>query len=501
MAQLTSQFLRFVKTLIKYEFGENVAKIADTLLVYGPQTQQQIVKNSGLEKDEIKKGLIVFLAYGIAFVQLSASGGGGGGGGATQKGSKKRPAEASIAAPAPTTGGRVDYIYEFDVEKARLRASAVWHVQILKQNFGKDGALIGETFVQHGKLLKSQLLSIVVTKRFAAEGDGEQPSESALEQARENVQSVFKSMLEQKYIQSATTLPTTTSAAATLGPASKRAHTENDDGGGHAATGYPDEDSYWMLNFDKLRGELVRMDVVDHVRAKLCPAAASMVDVMMKQPAPLTKQQINDHVKSLVAPKLTAEAVQEYLEELVNSNLVILDGATYSVAVYHILSQLRAQHALSIVSGSFEALGGSIFRLLLQHHRLEEKQVIELSTAPKQKVRAVLTAMLKRGLVSLQEVPKTPDRHPSRTFYLWGVPSEQVSRCLLDSFCGSWANVRLRLAAETAKIKAVHDKIDLNGSDSLNESEVEQFNKWKRADDRMQHSLLQLDRLITLFRD
>lgn len=484
MTQLTSQFLRFVKTLVRSEFGENVAKIADALIVFGAQNQQQLTKNAGLEKDEIKRGLIVLLAHGIAFVQTKSDEGK-----SVKSNSKKRTAGDSVAP-------RVEFIYEFDIEKARLRGSAVWHVHILKQRFGKEGELIAETFIQHGKLLKNQLFSLVVTRGFASESE-EHPSEGAVESARRKVQSVFKSMSEQRYLQPA---PTVSSGARE--PASKRANRgEGEDEGGRAGEEPSEENTYYMLNFEQLKGDFVRLDVVDHVQARLNPAAASIVDLIMKQPAPLTKQQILERATEFSAPKLTPESLQEYLDELISLKLVAHAATTYMVDTQHIMSQLRAQHALSIVSGTFEALGGRIFRLLLQHRRLEEKQVVELSTAPKQKVRSLLYAMLKRGFVSLQEVPKTPDRHPNRTFYLWGVPSEQVSRCLLESFCGTWANIRIRLSAETAKIKPIHDKMDLTGSESLNEAEVEQFNKWKRGDDRMHHSLLQLDRLISLFRD
>lgn len=60
------------------------------------------------------------------------------------------------------------------------------------------------------------------------------------------------------------------------------------------------------------------------------------------------------------------------------------------------------------------------------HKRLEETQVAEFATAPRKTVRELLYILLKSHLVSLQEVPRTADRLPTRTFFLWGVPTQKV---------------------------------------------------------------------------
>lgn len=38
-------------------------------------------------------------------------------------------------------------------------------------------------------------------------------------------------------------------------------------------------------------------------------------------------------------------------------------------------------------------------------------------------VRPLLSAMSAGSLISIQEVPKSADRNPTRTFYLWLAPS------------------------------------------------------------------------------
>ena len=45
-------------------------------------------------------------------------------------------------------------------------------------------------------------------------------------------------------------------------------------------------------------------------------------------------------------------------------------------------------------------------------------------------VRPLLSALSTDSLISIQEVPKTADRNPTRTFYLWSVASIIGVPCL-----------------------------------------------------------------------
>jgi hypothetical protein len=48
--------------------------------------------------------------------------------------------------------------------------------------------------------------------------------------------------------------------------------------------------------------------------------------------------------------------------------------------------------------------------------------------APKD-VRPLLSAMAADGVISMQEVPKSADRNPSRMFYLWCAPRGTTVSC------------------------------------------------------------------------
>jgi DNA-directed RNA polymerase III subunit RPC3 len=63
--------------------------------------------------------------------------------------------------------------------------------------------------------------------------------------------------------------------------------------------------------------------------------------------------------------------------------------------------------------------GVRIVRLLLQTGKMDERQISKVAMMPGKDVRPLLNAMSAEALVSLQEVPRTADRNPTRTFYLW----------------------------------------------------------------------------------
>jgi DNA-directed RNA polymerase III subunit RPC3 len=63
--------------------------------------------------------------------------------------------------------------------------------------------------------------------------------------------------------------------------------------------------------------------------------------------------------------------------------------------------------------------GVRLMRLLLSTGKLEEKQISKFALMGMKDVRTLLAAMSNDMLVSIQEIPKTADRAPSRTFYLW----------------------------------------------------------------------------------
>lgn len=133
------------------------------------------------------------------------------------------------------------------------------------------------------------------------------------------------------------------------------------------------------------------------------------------------------------------------------------------------------------------------------HKRLEETQVAEYATAPRKDVRRLLYALYSAKMISLQEVPRSSDRMPARTFFLWGVDTQVATQTYLESLYFSWCNLRLRLEQETDAAKPILDKVDT--SKPITDQEKEKIETWKKAADRLENGIHQLNNLIMLFQD
>ncbi|XP_029821666.1 DNA-directed RNA polymerase III subunit RPC3-like, partial [Manacus vitellinus] len=106
-------------------------------------------------------------------------------------------------------------------------------------------------------------------------------------------------------------------------------------------------------------------------------------------------------------------------------------GGTYTVNLHKALASLATATLESIVEERFGSRCARIFRLLLRKKHLEQKQVEDFAMIPAKEAKDMLYRMLSENLVSLQEIPKTPDHAPSRTFYLYTVNVAAAARMLL----------------------------------------------------------------------
>lgn len=490
-----SAIKRFATSIVRHEFGTAVEVVAEILMTRGSQTMAQIEKaTTVLGQKEIKTSLIVLVAHGVAKVTSEEL---------TRKRGTESKKRKSTASP------RLRVSYELDLEAVRHRASSAWHIQQAQTRFGREGEFVTETFVQHGKLLLGQLMDLCIMRLLLSEtGEDVQPEPAVVEATRTKVQAVFDEMRLNGYIKPADVI------GAAVRP-SKRARLDEEEDDFEREEEQPDltnmESTFWSLDATRFLVDYRNQDIVDFVRRKLNPMASTLVHLMLKEyplsssdpcPLPVPMHRFASLAEQADTPMDLSEGeLRRYLEQLTGPACTVYIKQSDGYVLNHreLITQLKSSHAQSVVTGKFDQLAGRIFSLLLVKKRLEEKQVVTLATAPNQKVRAALYAMMKAGFASLQEVPKGIDRQPSRAFFLWGVPVQQVQENLLDGFLAAWANVRARLAHANLRIKPILDKLDLQ--EVLTEVEREMLAKWRKADDKLQLSLLHLDKLIMLFRD
>jgi hypothetical protein len=99
-----------------------------------------------------------------------------------------------------------------------------------------------------------------------------------------------------------------------------------------------------------------------------------------------------------------------------------LGANAFSFNVTKALRYLRLMLIESFIRARFGIPSARIFKILLSKRMYEERQIAKVAMITSKEVRERLYALLKVGLVYLQEVPKSADHAPSRTIFLWSVP-------------------------------------------------------------------------------
>jgi hypothetical protein len=160
----------------------------------------------------------------------------------------------------------------------------------------------------------------------------------------------------------------------------------------------------------------------------------------------------------------------------------------------------------SVVVNKFGTLSGRIFRLLNSRPLLEQKQIASICMIPIKDVREKLYRMLNAGFVALQEIPKSSDHAPVRTFYLWSIPPQSQLRTILSSdICKAILNMKLKAGHITQQHRDIlHKAQEAPWENPQNQhlwspEERDLFTKLQHGINSMETAVLQMDAtLLTL---
>ncbi|KIK63714.1 hypothetical protein GYMLUDRAFT_162468 [Collybiopsis luxurians FD-317 M1] len=157
-------------------------------------------------------------------------------------------------------------------------------------------------------------------------------------------------------------------------------------------------------------------------------------------------------------------------------------GGKVQVVFDVIARRLRRQILEGITRERHGAIGVRIVRLLMDSGKMDEKQISKIVMMPLKDVRPLLSALASSSLVSTVEIPKSADRNPTRTFYLWQVDVPKAFSFILNVLYKTLFNISARRQAEREDdpmLTAVLEKrnrsdvsMDVEGLLTLNEKEI-----------------------------
>lgn len=168
----------------------------------------------------------------------------------------------------------------------------------------------------------------------------------------------------------------------------------------------------------------------------------------------------------------------------------------------HILDFLRLREVEAVILQRFGSPACRIFRLLLLKNNLEQRQVADLAMIPVKDTRESLYKLLKAEYVQIQEVARTSDHAPSRTFYLWRVDIAQVIQHVGYELNRAVSNLRCRLINEISferETLSLLKRAQERTMVPLIADQRSNMFRMRRTTTRLECSLLRLDELVLIF--
>ncbi|KAM9806404.1 DNA-directed RNA polymerase III subunit RPC3 isoform X1 [Syngnathus typhle] len=489
---MTSQEVRLCGLLLREHFGEVVEKVGTQLLRGEAQNLRNILQETGVSLDLVKKSLCVLVQHGTCMFSTGRKGLG-------------RPSE---------------YRASCHLILRILRYPR--YIYTAKTLYGDTGELIVEEMLQRGRVTMSDIVKVVADRLTQTMEEGQSMD-------YKEVSSAFSKLVETHFLQrcpraaskGAADTPEAPVRAEPPAPESfadcysvpqvtlvgrgkrqledaeeqsvaKKARMDSETHG--------DEGIYWQVNFERFHLHFRDQAIVTAVANKLDQTGGEIVRTMLRMSevttppdAACTKPlSANEIFRSLPAAyTVPRQVLDQYLTLLVDDPMEFVGkagesgGGLYVVNLHRVLSNLARATLESVVQERFGSRSARIFRLLLKKKHLEQKQVEDFAMIPAKEAKDMLYTLLSQNLVQLQEIPKTPDFAPSRTFYLYTVNQLSTARMLLQNCYKTVANLihrRLfetsnnkRLLEKSQRIEAILASLQAGGAEAEQLTEVEEM--------------------------
>ncbi|KAK2844630.1 hypothetical protein Q5P01_011289 [Channa striata] len=503
--KMTAQEVRLCGLLLQEHFGDVVEKVGTHLLRGGAQNLRTILHETGLSLDLVKKSLCVLVQHGACVFSAGRKGPG-----------------------SPTE-------YQTTCERILRILRYPRYIYTAKTLYGDTGELIIEELLQRGHMSMSSTVKTVADRLTQNMEDGRSMDYS-------EVSSTFSKLVETHFLQrcpplagaqttqsataataatpdtpgtpASTTLPTAESYpdcyrvphVTLIGRGKRPLPSEDGDDNRNAKKArldpetHGDEGIYWQVNFERFHLHFRDQAIISAVASKMDQTSSEIVRTMLRMSEVMTSPtatctkplSANEIFRSLpTSYNIARPILDQYLTLLVDDPMEFVGkagesgGGMYVVNLHRALANLARATLESVVQERFGSRSARIFRLLLRKHHLEQKQVEDFAMIPAKEAKEMLYTLLSQNLVQLQEIPKTPDYAPSRTFYLYNVNQLPTARMLLQNCYKTVSNLierRLfetkeskRLLEKSQRIEAILASLQASGAESEQLTEVEEM--------------------------
>uniref|UniRef100_A0A8C9XK38 DNA-directed RNA polymerase III subunit RPC3 n=1 Tax=Sander lucioperca TaxID=283035 RepID=A0A8C9XK38_SANLU len=484
---MTAQEVRLCGLLLREHFGEVVEKVGTHLLKGGAQNLRTIIHETGISLDLVKKSLCVLVQHGACVFRSGRKGAG-----------------------SPTE-------YQTCCDRILRILRYPRYIYTAKTLYGDTGELIIEELLQRGHMTMSGTIKTVADRLTQNMEEGRSMDYS-------EVSSAFFRLVETHFLQRCPPLAgaepkdSATPAAPSFPDCYKVPHVTLVGRGKRQLAitllfaallkfqlplncpTHGDEGICWQVNFERFHLHFRDQAIISAVANKLDQTSSEIVRTMLRMSevttsptATCTKPlSANEIFRSLpTSYNIPRPILDQYLTLLIDDPMEFVGkagesgGGMYVVNMHRALANLARATLESVVQERFGSRSARIFRLLLRKRHLEQKQVEDFAMIPAKEAKDMLYTLLSQNLVQLQEIPKTPDYAPSRTFYLYTVNQLPTARMLLQNCYKTVANLverRLfeskeskRLLEKSQRIEAILASLQASGAEPEQLTEVEEM--------------------------
>ncbi|XP_020665898.3 DNA-directed RNA polymerase III subunit RPC3 [Pogona vitticeps] len=485
--------IKLASLLLREHFGEIVEKIGTHLIRMGGQPLRMIAHDTGMSLDQVRKALCVLIQHNMVTYQL-----------------QKR--------------GQVEY--EAQGSRVLLVLRYPRYIYTAKTLYSDTGELIVEELLLNGQLTMSTVVKKVADRLTETMEEGKTMDYSEVSQT-------FTRLADTHFVQrcpltsegpealdvppppAPTLVPSEKDMYAIpklnlIGKGKRRSSDNGEDEEEHQAKRRkqepdnkelpPDDGIYWQVNLDRFHQHFRDQAIVGAVANRMDQTSSEIVRTMLRMSevttsshAPYTQPlSSNEIFRSLPAGyNISKQILDQYLTLLADDPLEFVGksgesgGGIFVINLYKALASLATATLESIVQERFGSRCARIFRLLLRKKHLEQKQIEDFAMIPAKEAKEMMYKMLSANIVALQEIPKTPDHAPSRTFYLYTVNTLSLARMLLQRCYKSVANLierRLhetkenrRLLEKSQRVEAILASMQATGAEEAQLQEIEEM--------------------------
>ncbi|XP_018425582.1 PREDICTED: DNA-directed RNA polymerase III subunit RPC3 [Nanorana parkeri] len=462
---MTHAQARLSSLLLQEHFGEIVARVGMFLISTGSQPLRVIAKDTDTPLDQVKKALCVLIQHNLVCYQLH-----------------KR--------------GFVEYRACCEPCLRMLRYPR--YIYTAKTLYGDTGELIVEELLLNGKMTLTAAVKKVADRLTETMEDGKSMEYS-------EVSTTFSQLADTHFVQRCPVVQDEEGASGTegrrppvvpnfvtnekelfcvprvllIGRGKRRRSSDEDEGASQSKRQKKEPDDnqddgiYWQINTERFHQHFRDQAIISAVSNKMDQTSSEIVRTMLRMSEVTTSsnaaytQPLSSNEIFRAFPQgynISKQVLDQYLTLLADDPLEFVGrsgdsgGGMFVVNLHKAIATLASCNLESIVQERFGSRCARIFRLLLRKKHLEHKQVEDFAMIPAKEAKDMLYKMLSVNLISLQEIPKTPDHAPSRTFYLYTVNPLPTARMLLQRCYKTVANLIERRQYETKESKRLLEK-------------------------------------------